>query len=364
MATLKLTQKVLDKFYYYREFLKKSKKYRRINELLIDRSKRYPITNPLVHSWCYAKEELNTPYYDWLSCATSAKEREALYQEDKSNKTILNVVYPLFQDVNNDEQFDMFGHRVKLFYELHQLSPVSNATLELLGIIQSTFKKHDDQKLFTKTDILNELFERIVDMDFHNELDHLIEIDPLLPDPYLVEQFKRHLRTIKNRDNLKTINNNDIALEIWGFNNRDKDIALGIQTMFISSHGHRGSLLDDLLKLLARLETKGASEDNKTQKKLLEEIYLEDNPNLTKIPCNDSNWSLLRRHKNLAFELIEKAENALFPGPCTAPKKMKGAITTNKQNKIDHLLKINHKKPFSDNNFDPPIIADCWPFCA
>lgn len=343
MAKLYLTQQILNKFYYCREFLKKSKKYARINDFLIDKSKRYPITNPLVNSWCYAKRELKAPYFDWLTFATSADERESLYQEDKSYKTILNVTYPLFRDVNDEEQFGMLGHRVKLFYETYQFSPINSTAYEFLDIIDSTFREYDDEKLFTKKELIEELHDAITYMACSGEMNHLIRVNPLLPAPYLIDQFKQYLKSSKCRDT---------------------DILQGIRTMFLSSNGHREDLLDDLLKLLARLEAKGNCWDQKNQKLLLKEVYFEDNTNLTEIPCNDSNWSLLRRHKNLAFELIEKAENATFPGPCTAPKEEKGVITTNELSKIGHLLRVNHRRKFSDNNVEFSINAECWPFCT
>jgi len=341
MAKLHLTQEILDKFHHYRDFLKKSEKYKRINELLLERSKQYPVTNPLVNSWCYVAEELKTPYYDWLSYATSVEEREVLYQEDQSNKTILNIVYPLFQDVNNDKQIELLEHRVKLFYELYDLSPISRASFSIPVSIFSEFGQHRDQKQFTKEEAIEELNEAIFKLAVSNRNDHSFEINPLLPDSYLVNQFKHYLKTIRDRD---------------------KDTIQGIRTMFLSSKEHTEGYLDALLKLLSRLEAKGDCWDEKNQKKFLEEIYLETHPNLTEIPSGDSNWRRLRRQRNHAFELIEKAENALFPGPSTAPKKMKGVITTNEYKKITPLLRVRHTKPFSENNLDLPTITDCWPF--
>jgi hypothetical protein len=322
MATLNLTKEILQKFYYWREFLKKSTKYKRIHNLLHSRMEEHPISNPLVYSWCHIHPELRQPYYDWLFSIVRRDERFSLYNEDGSYWHILYFVYPLFQNIYSDnqvEQMEQIEHRVKLFYQMHSFTPIGSAKYAIVGCIADTIEQISPDDKIDMERIIDKATEQI-DRDYGaGKLYNTISFDPSLPDEFLLSQFKQYLKTTRKTRAQSTRKN----------------------PLFISPKGHRTSLLEALLVLLNRLHEKGSLHTPAKQEAHLEEIFYEDYPNENLDKSTNSNWKTLRRHRDLAFELIARAENGPFPGPFTAPPKSKGIIRVNEYFKIQHLIEAS-----------------------
>lgn len=299
MATLQLTAEILEKFQLWREFLKRSDKYLRISTLLKERSQKHPMTDPLINSWCYALPELRKPYYDWMWSVVPYEERKALTEEDQAYGNILNFTYPLFQDVENEQQLELLKHRVKLFYELYTFTPVRKAQEDIKDTIYGILQEHDNDEVFTKSHLLDELSWGFDSKYNAGEACNIVAFDPTLPDELIISHLRKYLKTVKQRN---------------------EPTPPGPRGLFFSCRGHRLSVFEGYIRLLDRINAMKASLCTTSLNQTLEAIFKEDNPAIELQKSNCSNWKKLQRHKNKAFDLLEKAENAQFPGPYTATK--------------------------------------------
>jgi hypothetical protein len=190
----------LNKYYYWRQFLLRSKRYKELCAFISEKRQRHPF-DELVASWCpvVGHDDLMRPYLDWITDHISAEELKKPFDDELTYGDILESYYPLFQDVFN-EPFSRVEHRLKLFYELDNANAIGNAKSNMTSLLTCSFscnKTHDSPIRHTKDiyfdfkDYIHGIFgQQIVDVD------HIITINTHYPKALIEKQFKEYLRKL------------------------------------------------------------------------------------------------------------------------------------------------------------------------
>ncbi|WP_321400609.1 hypothetical protein [Maridesulfovibrio sp.] len=144
MPVHKVKPNEIEKFRYFREFLKRSERYKKLCDLVNETKRTAPFENELIRSWCCYGNDLGKPYRDWVWENISEEVREQPYNQEMSIDEALETVYGLFQDVFNDPFEDVI-HRVKLFYEFYEIRGVYGVRESVMDLI-GTAQRHNGKQ--------------------------------------------------------------------------------------------------------------------------------------------------------------------------------------------------------------------------
>lgn len=131
---LPLTPDEIKKYYYWREFLLRSKKYKILCEIVRSKRPHNPLPVEIEHSWCPLNEKHHSLYYDWIDRAFSWDELRSPFSraQNLTNLDVLECIYPLFQDAFC-EPFVKVEHKIKLFHEQYDPNIVVQCVNRIIG---------------------------------------------------------------------------------------------------------------------------------------------------------------------------------------------------------------------------------------
>ena len=201
---LELSEDEIEKFRFYREFLKLSKNYKALCSIINEKKKKYPFEDELIHSWCICDNYLRFPFEDWVQKAFSAEELLLEFNHCVNIKTVLSGVFPLFQDVFN-EDFEDVLHRVRLFYELKNTVGIKSPDDTILSISAEAhrFYSNEDSPVFLREHSDNLMFYMDLAREGRSEsifggqeYKYLVRINPNAPAHLIMDSFKDYLTDV------------------------------------------------------------------------------------------------------------------------------------------------------------------------
>lgn len=312
----KLKPSELKKYQYWREFLLRSNRYRKLCEFINTRKKTAPFDDELIYSWCPINDHLRKPYLDWLYRNINKDERNTKFDPTTTYDDILMGIYPLFQDVFK-EPFSKVEHRVKLFYELNGWKAVECAKSTILGLLTDSFSKnriHDSKLRHTKDIYLD--FLDYLDGIYGGQLldiNKIVSINTRYPKQTIKDQFNKYLDTIFDK----------------------QVIAGGSPSIkpFFSSGNLNFSRFEDCLQAF----------DAKNGRSI-EEAYKIIFPTATERE-HETNLKTLKNRLKRADHYIQNSEHGIFPGylkPSNKNSKNKPKLKP-EYDKIAHLIEAKKK---------------------
>ncbi|WP_320173414.1 hypothetical protein [Maridesulfovibrio sp.] len=331
-----MTKIEIEKFKYFRKFLLLSENYKSLCLLVNEKKKAFPFEDELIRSWCPATGEMNDkkqlmrPFEDWVYQAFEDEELDQIYCEGMTIKDALKGVYPLFQDIFN-EDFEYLLHRLKLFYEIHTFKGIEPAKDNIKGMIYEAYRllDSDPERISAKFfyDKLYDYIDGCCVSDFSSgeridpDIESYLQVDLMAPIDQIRKDFDRFLK-----ENYKS--------------RIGRSYYIG-QRPFFTTGNRSPAFWENILEVHELFLECGTKDSTIERQAGVSKDFNEDYVSMR---------ATLDNNINAVDSFIEQAERGVFPEAQKDKKKEKGKknakgskVKNPEYSKIEHLIKVKEE---------------------